>query len=75
MAKVGYRHFTVNISDRQLVVAAAGWSPAHKDAPTENELFDLRTRLEENIGRSLEIVSLHWLRTEFVSLRKAGAFK
>lgn len=76
--KVGFREFKITVTDENIVKAVNSWYPKHADAPTEVELADLRVtvcrlcRISDECG---PIISLHWLRNEFVRLRKCGLAK
>ena len=64
-------HHSVSFSDQQIADAYAAVPIEHADAPTEDELVQVRERLCHNS----QMVSLNWIRNRFVQLRKGGKLK
>jgi len=75
MAKAS-RSWTVEVRESDIIRAAKDWEPTHEDAPNETDLVVLRdlVGIRAGVGSS-EMISLTWLRNQYVRIRKAGKLK
>ena len=60
----------IKVTEDMIVNAASSWQVEHADAPTELELHRLRASIGKNVNGDIHMLSLHWLRNQFVKLRK-----
>ena len=65
----------LKVTDDMICNAASHWQVAHADAPTEAELVQLRDKIAHFECGDIQMLSLHWLRNRFVSLRKSRGLK
>lgn len=80
--KLGLRMHSVKFTDSDLIRACKEWVKVvgnlNTDNPSEADLVRLRDRLAMCfVGgvAATDMISLHWLRNEYVRLRKAGKLK
>lgn len=61
------------ITDKQIIAATQYWAPAHADAPTLDDIIELRRIIAKRRKKpnNLDLLCPDWLRNRYVSLRKA----
>ncbi len=71
------RVYSVSVTDEDIIRAALEWrvNTPHEDAPGMTELVRLRSIIEKNLSKNLDMLCVLWLRNKFVQLRKAGRLK